>query len=553
MSNLLEKASILTTPTAYNDGKILSVKPEPSLGSELVTNGGFDTDSDWTKQTSWSISGGAANYDFLSDAKYIRQTLLSGGFVAGKVYKINFDITSGTAYMNVSSNGGGLISLNTYSVGSYSIQVTASVNGSDLLIYGRNTSGTAFSIDNVSVKEVIDGDFDFTRNSSATRVNEQGLIEDVGNNLPRINYTNFDYENGVVVPYSGEGSLLLENQSTNLITYSEDFNQYDWFKRFLFITTNSEISPDGAINATLLIENGFRSQHFISHMLTLTGGTSYSVSIYAKKKDRSVLQIVPSSSHIDSSYANYDLDLGVVSATGGSVTAEIEYLSNDWYRCILKFTVTSTATAPLEFFMQASTTALRGEPYQGSFISGIYLWGAQVEALSYATSYTLTNGSTVTRLQDAAFGAGSSDLINSTEGVLYWEGAKLHATSGTQVLGLSDGSAANRIGFQTGTVANRLRFVVDSGGNQASYYHVLSDITDFNKAALKWKQDDFSFWVNGVKVATDTSGNVPPLNTLNTLDFYYPTGIYNFTAKTKCVAVFKEALTDEELTCLTTI
>ena len=80
--------------------------------------------------------------------------MLNGGFVSGKTYKINFEITSGTAYMNVNSNGGGLISLNTYSVGSYSIYVTASASGSDLLIYGRNTSGTAFSIDNVSVREV---------------------------------------------------------------------------------------------------------------------------------------------------------------------------------------------------------------------------------------------------------------------------------------------------------------------------------------------------------------------------------------------------------------
>ena len=87
MSNLLEKASIVTTPTAYENGKILSVKPAPSLGSKLITNGDFATDSDWTKQTSWSISGGAANYDFLSDAKYIRQR--------GGVYQCNL---AGVAY-----------------------------------------------------------------------------------------------------------------------------------------------------------------------------------------------------------------------------------------------------------------------------------------------------------------------------------------------------------------------------------------------------------------------------------------------------------------------
>ncbi len=161
--NLLEKASIITTPTAYNDGSLNSVQGGEDadfdfqrgsaatrvnaqglvenvqiLSGNSVQNGDFATDSNWTKQTSWSISGGSANYDFLSDSKYIRQTLLNGGFVAGKTYKINFEITSGTAYMNVNSNASGLISINTYSVGSYSIYVTPSTSASDLLFYGRN-------------------------------------------------------------------------------------------------------------------------------------------------------------------------------------------------------------------------------------------------------------------------------------------------------------------------------------------------------------------------------------------------------------------------------
>ena len=145
MANLLERASVVLTPTAYNNGEALCIKPDDASGDfqfsrnsaatrvnaqglvenvqilssnlvqngdfseegvqrrfltarfsqegvQQVTNGDFATDSNWTKQASWSISGGAANYDFLSDAKYIRQTLLSGGFVAGKTYKINFEI-----------------------------------------------------------------------------------------------------------------------------------------------------------------------------------------------------------------------------------------------------------------------------------------------------------------------------------------------------------------------------------------------------------------------------------------------------------------------------
>ena len=91
LRDIPNKASIVLTPTAYSDGSLNTViPPYQVLPTELVTNGNFDTDSDWTKQTGWSISGGVANYDFTSDAKYIRQTLLNGGFVSGKTYRINW-------------------------------------------------------------------------------------------------------------------------------------------------------------------------------------------------------------------------------------------------------------------------------------------------------------------------------------------------------------------------------------------------------------------------------------------------------------------------------
>jgi hypothetical protein len=174
--SLLDDVSIVVTPNGYKAGELYAVVPVPTEGAELVTNGDFATDSDWTKQTGWTISGGTANYDFLSDAKYIRQTLLSGGFVVGKTYKINFEVTSGSAYMYFNSNGGSLISIATYEIGSYSIEVSPANNGSDILIYGRNTSGTAFSIDNVSVKEYTSADMDVTRATAATRVDENGLV-----------------------------------------------------------------------------------------------------------------------------------------------------------------------------------------------------------------------------------------------------------------------------------------------------------------------------------------------------------------------------------------
>ena len=149
--SLLDDVSIVVTPNGYKAGELYAVVPVPTEGTDVVTNGDFATDSDWTKQSSWTISSNAAHYDFISNANYLRQTLLSGGFVIGKRYKIDFEITSGSAYMSISSNGGTLVSTDTYEVGIHSLEVTPTANGSDLLIYGRNTSGTSFSIDNISV------------------------------------------------------------------------------------------------------------------------------------------------------------------------------------------------------------------------------------------------------------------------------------------------------------------------------------------------------------------------------------------------------------------
>ena len=91
MSNLLKKASIITTPTAYDDGRILSVKPNENIfGSELVTNGDFATDTDWTKTNGWTISGGKANRSGATTNTYIGQDF---NVEQGKKYIIKYDRT----------------------------------------------------------------------------------------------------------------------------------------------------------------------------------------------------------------------------------------------------------------------------------------------------------------------------------------------------------------------------------------------------------------------------------------------------------------------------
>ena len=176
MSNLLEKASIVTTPTAYENGKILSVKPVQSLGSELITNGDFAKDSNWTKGTGWTIGDGVASRTAQSGSTACDQSI---SLIANKTYKIVYDLTVDAGSFNVRFSGTTNVNGETRtSSETYTDYLTAATGNNTFRLIGADSNFIG-SIDNVSVKEVTDADFDFTRNSSATRTNSQGLIEDM--------------------------------------------------------------------------------------------------------------------------------------------------------------------------------------------------------------------------------------------------------------------------------------------------------------------------------------------------------------------------------------
>ena len=126
------------------------------------------------------------------------------------------------------------------------------------------------------------------------------------------------------------------------------------------------------------------------------------------------------------------------------------------------------------------------------------------------------------------------------------------ANDGTdKVFSLNSGSFNNRVQIGYTTVSNQITAIVQSNGVFSfNVTTILADTTQINKIAVKYSLNDFSLWVNGVKVTTDTSGNTPI--GLNNLDFNI-SNVANFFGKTKCLAVWKEALSDAELAELTTI
>lgn len=130
----------------------LSVSSGASYGPELITNGGFDTDTAWTKEASWTIASGVATYtpDGATHSLYQSEAIVSG-----RTYEIRFDITSRSGDTDVQATLQGVeTSGSLTAVQRHTVQLTAAANRANILFYGSGSSGS-LSIDNVTVREVL--------------------------------------------------------------------------------------------------------------------------------------------------------------------------------------------------------------------------------------------------------------------------------------------------------------------------------------------------------------------------------------------------------------
>jgi hypothetical protein len=384
------------------------------------------------------------------------------------------------------------------------------------------------------------GDFTVVRATEATRVNEAGLIETMGANVPRLDY-------------SGGGCpvLLTEPQRTNLITYSEDFSQ--WTKDRVTVSENQIISPNGTLNADLIAENSENNIHRIYiGSISLTDNVDYTITVFAKKGNSSVIQLTPTStSAIGSGRANFDLENGVLGTVSGG-TASIKDYGNGWYRCSYIFESLATATTAISVnLVNDDLTASRNVTYVGSTNNNVYLWGAQFEVGSYSTSYIKTEGSAVTRNGDQVTGAGDAATFNDSEGVLMAEIAALANDLTNRYILL--GTTYNNVYIRYQSSSNSLRCNVTVNGSSQFIASVfLNDETINSKISVKYKENDFSLYVNGFKLKTDLGGSTFTDGTLTELAFDNGnSNQFPFYGKTSQIQYFNTVLTDSELEKLT--
>jgi len=368
-------------------------------------------------------------------------------------------------------------------------------------------------------------------------------------NVPRIDYTG-----------GGCGSLLLEKQSTNLATYSSEFNNASWTKTNVTISANSTTSPDGTTNADKIVADSGSSIKLAYQVLSSTNGVAHSAFAFYKADEYSYafLRIGGQS---PSPYVIYDLTSQSIVSTANATSTSIENYGNGWYRVSMTYTTNSTTNAPNVSFLPTSgytLDSLNQPVYNGDGVSGGYIYGAQLEQSTYPTSYIpCPSSSSVTRLADTASKTGISSLINSTEGVLYAEIAAFNDQTLNNWISISEDANINNNQFNLRYVAaNNLIQVVSRAaglGQDVVLNYTLTDKTALNKIAIKYKVNDWALWVNGVEVDTETSSTAFTANSLDVLDFNRGNDSNYFFGNIQSLMVFPSALSDTELATLTTL
>jgi hypothetical protein len=406
------------------------------------------------------------------------------------------------------------------------------------------------SINAIKPKDSPYADLTFDRGTSATqtRVAGSNYIKDIGQDIPRLDFR-------------GVNHWLFEPQATNTATYSNDFSQGSIFvsgsasAQNVVLTSAQGTSPDGTNNAWKMALSDATSQiHHLRYTNTTVVANNINVLSIFAKKGSGVDWFGIFADNLDATNrAWFNLANGTKGTLTNGLNSTIENYGNGWYRCSLAFS--STTDLQSEHVRIVITDSDSSSSYAGSTSDYHLIYGLQAESTStsaydYPTSYIPTSGSTATRDGETALDGGDSTMFNDTEGVLYIESAVFTNSDNFRTISISDGTNDETVRIRYGTTSNRIDVLTRSGGaTKIDINYSVSDVTDFHKIAIKYKSGDSALWIDGVERAT--SAVTFSHSGLSKLQLVQGDVNAPFYGKIKSIAVFKEALSDTELQCLT--
>ena len=501
-----------------------------SYGTELVTNGTFDSDlSGWTAGASWTWSDGKARDNVIasSPSSDLSQTI---SVTLGKVYAIRFDI-SGLSGGTPTAFWGGSTLVSVTADGSYEEYVVATASSHDFLIKG---SQALYYVDNVSVKEVLFDQPDGTL-----------TLFEHPENVPR-------------VEYDADGNrlgLLIEEAMYNLHIYSEDFSNSYWSKNAATISTDVTTAPDGKTTADKLVVNNATSdtEKFVNRNIYAYVNQTVTGSVFLKKAEYTWVQVNLYNLSSNANRVWVNLDTGAVGTNLSSIPVTVTDVGNGWYRVALTATIQQAGNA----FMTVAVADADGDLYTniGDEESGTFLWGAQLEINSFATSYIKTESSTASRAADVASIPVADFGYNQSAGTVLVEASVLNdqGANDRRILEISDGTTSNFFSvYQDVSAGENISIANQSGGSLTANFDTGFTITEGStfKAVATLKDNDVAASVNGGSITSDTSTAISSaLSEVNV--GYLGGGTQQINGHIKSIKYYPRRLTNAQLQDLT--
>lgn len=528
--SLLDTASLIVTPNGYKEGTLYSVIPSDGSGDMSVTRATTATrvnSAGLVELMPYNLLQYSQEFNTSPWASF-NSTVTSNNTTApdGTLTADKIEISSASlARVQQISTANNLVigSPCTLSVWIKSVSGTGKVgfrsgqSGTNTLISFTNEwvryEWTFNAADTAEIPQFCNSTLVSGADSAPTfyawgsQLVEGSTAKDYQKTETRLNIPRLDYSNGTCP------SLLVEPQRTNYIWYSSSFdNSGAWGAIDTTITANTTISPSGIQNAETMTITSSTSRIF--QTLVLGAGT-YTASIYVKS-----LSGTPT------------IQFRMV-VDGTDVTQSIP-TTTDWVRHDFTF----TASVAVSFFV------IRGESGTGS----VAIWGAQLEAGAYPTSYIPTTSASVTRNADVVSKTGISSLIGQTEGTMFLD------VDFTEVSDYNGWFMKDVANFDTFAFIQRETSGIiavgyyGSGALQARIETAPSQPIGRYKIGFGYKNNDFVLYINGTQIGTDTSGSVSGL--MNFLDAHYSS-----TGSTlqNAIALWKTRLTNTQLQTLTSI
>lgn len=578
MSSFYDDASLVVIPSGYKTSKVYAEKPTDGSGDLAFTRTGDTatrvnsagliekvrtnlalysedlTNAAWTKNRSTITANALVNpVNGATTADYIVETATTGTHEAVQTFIISSGISytisvyakadtrtkialvlAGSGFTS-GGNGQAIFNLSTGAVVSAINGATARISDAGNGWYRCSITKASVDTNGVIALQLVDASdntsYTGDGTSRAAFFGAQFEVSDFGAtpyiptttaavstgptaNVPRLDYT------GSTCP-----RLLLEPQRTNLVTYSEQFNNAAWTKFNATVTANTSVSPDGYTNADTIVisSSGYILQSFPSY--SAVSGQKIATSIFAKNQ------------------TNGFLAFGGATPAGTDVYT-IDNYGNGWYRHSVVRTFTVTTTGTVQYIIATVGTHI--------------IWGAQVEGSnsSYPTSYIPTLAATATRGADACSKTGISSLIGQTEGTLFYDGFYGNEINEVYVFLQKESSSGVDDSIYIQQSSGAIALNVYSGATQQTFIIGSSPTLGQRiKIAAGYKANDFVLYVNGVQIGTDNSGAVPTCGALQLGSYRATPTAANFIATkgTNQALLFKTRLTNAQLAELTTL